>query len=55
MTSKIVQRSPIDSRIIVLAGLAVAGLYLCMWLLGDAVWELSAKIDVLMEAVTTQE
>lgn len=55
MTSKTVYQSPIDARIVVLAGLAVAGLYLCLWLIGDAVWELTAKIDTLTEAVTSQE
>lgn len=41
----------IDGRILVLAALAVAGLYVCLWLIGSAVWDLSAKIDALTQAL----
>lgn len=45
----------IDVRLILLAAIAVAGLYIALWVVGDAVWQLSAKIDVMTQAFQSQK
>lgn len=52
--TKHVTQTMLDARIAFFIVLAVVGLYVCLYLIGEAVWELTDKIELLTQTVTDQ-